>query len=156
MIALHFVMQRKEVKGVPEYINMLEDAQRQASQVGRAISNDTLLLFASMAMLTSERLTQSNDAWEERAEPDKTWAGWKLAYKQAHAKARFKAQPHEVNTKFGAANSAACPEDHLPLDTQHEVAVENINNLEGYFTNLAAAATNEQELLNQLLLYKAS
>ena len=96
-----------EVEGIPEYINMLEDAQRKAGRAGRAISDDTLLLFASTAMLTSERFPRANDAWEEQAEPDKTWAAWKLAYKQAHAKERVKAQAHGGNTKFGAANSAA-------------------------------------------------
>ena len=114
-----------EVEGIPEYINMLEDAQRQAGRAGRAISNDTLLLFASMAMLTSERFPRANDAWEDRAEPDKTWAACKLAYKQAHAKARVKAQAHGGNTKFGATNSSARPEDQLPLDTKHEGAGEN-------------------------------
>ena len=94
----------------------------------------------------------ANDAWEDRAETDKTWAAWKLAYKQAHAKARVKAQSHGGNTKFGAANSGAPPEAQLPLDAQHEGAGENINSLEGYFTNLAAAATNEKELLTQLVL----
>ena len=141
-----------EVEGIPEYINMLEDAQRQASRAGRAISDDTLLLFASTAMLTSERFPWANNAWEDQAEPDKTWTTWKLAYKQTHAKARVKTQAHRGNTKFGAANSAARPEDQLPLDTQHEGASENINTLEGYFTNLAAATTNEKELLNQLVL----
>ena len=70
-----------EVEGIPEYINMLEDAQRQADRVGRTISNDTLLLFALTAMLTSERFPRENDAWEDRAEVDKTWEAWKLAYK---------------------------------------------------------------------------
>ena len=95
-------------------------------------------------MLTSERFPRANDAWEDRAETDKTWAAWKLAYTQAHTKARVKAQSHGGNTKFGAANSAAPPEAQLPLDAQHEGAGENINSLEGYFTNLAAAATNEK------------
>ena len=99
-------------------------------------------------MLTSERFPRDNDDWEDRAELDKTWAAWKLAYKQAHAKARVKDQAHEGSTKFGAANSAACPEDQLPLDTQHEGASENVNTLEGYFNNLAAAATNEKDVLN--------
>ena len=141
-----------EVEGIPEYINMLEDAQRQAGRTGRAISDDTLLLLASTAMLTSEQFSRGNNAWEDRAEPGKTWVAWKLAYKQAHPKARVKAQAHGGNTKFGAANSAACPEDQLPLDTQQEGASANINTLEGYFTNLAAAATNEKEILNQLVL----
>ena len=63
-----------EVEGIHEYINMLEDAQRQAGQVGCAISDDTLLLFAYTEMLTSERFPRANNAWEDRAEPDKTWA----------------------------------------------------------------------------------
>ena len=44
------------------------------------------------------------------------------------------------------------PEAQLPFDAQHEGAGEDINSLEGYFTNLAAAATNEKEILNQLVL----
>ena len=59
------------------------------------------------------------------------WAEWKLAYKKAHAKAIVKAQAHGGNTKFRAANSAARPEDQLPLDTQHKGASENINTLRG-------------------------
>ena len=80
------------------------------------------------------------------------WAAWKLAYNQAHAKARVKAQAHKGSTNFGAANSASRPEDQLPLDTQHEGAGENVNTLEGYLNNLATAATNEKDLLNQLVL----
>ena len=103
-------------------------------------------------MLTSERFPRANDDWENRAELDKTWAAWKLAYKQAHAKARVKAQAHEGSIKFGADISAARPEDQLPLDTQHEGSSKNINTLEGYFNNVAAAATNEKYILNQLVL----
>ena len=124
-----------EVEGVPKYINMLEDAQRQAGRAGRAISDKTLLLFASTAMRTSERCPRANDDWEDWAELDKTWAACKLAYKKAHAKARVKAQAHEGSTKFGAANLAARPEDQLPLDTQNEGASGDVNTLEGYFNN---------------------
>ena len=51
----------------PEYINMLEYAQRQAGRAGRTIANKTLLLFATTAMLTTERLPRTNDDREERA-----------------------------------------------------------------------------------------
>ena len=50
-----------EVEEIPEYINMLEDDQRQAGQAGRTITDDTLLLFASTEMLTSERFPREND-----------------------------------------------------------------------------------------------
>ena len=81
-----------EVEGIPEYINILEDAQRQADQAGQTIADKTLLLFATTVMLTTERFPQANNDWEERAEWDKTWMQWKLAYKKAHAQARIKAQ----------------------------------------------------------------
>ena len=52
-----------EVEGIPEYINMLEDAQRQAGRAGRTIADKTLLLFATTAMLTIERFPHANDKW---------------------------------------------------------------------------------------------
>ena len=63
LLALNNEMQRYhlEVEGIPDYINMLEDAQRQAGREGRSIADDTLLLFASTAMLTSERFLRAND-----------------------------------------------------------------------------------------------
>ena len=72
LLALHNEMQRYhlEFEGIPEYINMLEDAQRQSGRAGRTIADETLLLFASTAMLTSERFLQANDDWEDRAERD--------------------------------------------------------------------------------------
>ena len=83
LLVLHNEIQRYhlEAKGIPEYINMLEDAQRQAGWAGRTITDEFLLLFASTAMLTSERFPRANDDWEYRAERNKTWASWKLAYK---------------------------------------------------------------------------
>ena len=76
-----------EVKGIPEYINMLEDAQRQAGRAGHTITDETLLLFASTVMLTSKRFPRANNNWEYQTKHGKTWASRKLAYKQAHAKA---------------------------------------------------------------------
>ena len=72
ILALHNEMQlyHLKVKGIPEYINMLEDAQRQAERAGRMIADETLLLLASTTKLTSERFPRANDNWEERAERD--------------------------------------------------------------------------------------
>ena len=64
LLELHNEMQsyHMEVESIPEYINMLEDAQGQAVRAGRAISDDTLLLFASTTMLTSTWIPRANDA----------------------------------------------------------------------------------------------
>ena len=56
-----------EVEDIPEYNNMLEGAQRQADGAGQTIADETLLLFASTAMLTSERFPRANDDWKDRA-----------------------------------------------------------------------------------------
>ena len=76
LLALHNEMQQYnlEVKGISEYINMLEDAQRQAVLTGRTIADETLLLFASTAMLSSKRFPRANDDWEDRAVREKTWS----------------------------------------------------------------------------------
>ena len=69
LLSLHNEMQRYhlEVEGILEYINMLKDAQRQAGWAGRTITDDTLLIFASTAMLTSERFPRVNNDWEDRS-----------------------------------------------------------------------------------------
>ena len=76
LLSMHNKMQRYhlEVEGILEYVNMLEDAQRQAGQPGQTITDNTLLLFASTAMLTTERFPRANDDWEDRSERDKRWA----------------------------------------------------------------------------------
>ena len=76
---------------------------------------------------------------------------WKLAYKQAHAKARVKAQATEGSTKFGTANSAARQEAKLPLDNQLKENSSDVKTLEGYFDNLSATATNDIDVLKQLV-----
>ena len=96
---------------------MLEDAQRQAVRAGRTIADDNLILFASTAMLTSERFPRVNGDWEERAERDTTWAQWKAAYKNTHAQARVKAQASYGTAKFGAENSAASQDKPNLLST---------------------------------------
>ena len=50
-----------KVEGILDYINMLEDAQKQAGRAGRTITDKTLLLFATTAMLTTERYPITND-----------------------------------------------------------------------------------------------
>ena len=110
-----------EVEGIPEYINMLEDAQRQGSRAGRTIADETLHLFTTTAMLVTEQFLCANDDWEERAEQDNTWLQWKLAYKKAHSQSSIKAQSNEGTAKFGVENSAARQETTLTVDNQLEM-----------------------------------
>ena len=67
LLALHNEMQHYhlEFEGIPEYINMLEDTHQKSGWAGRTITDGTLLLFASMAMLTRERFPRANYNWED-------------------------------------------------------------------------------------------
>ena len=69
LLVLHNKMQsyHLEVQGIPEYINMLKDAQKQAGRAGRTIADETLILFASTEMLTTKRYHRANNNWEDRA-----------------------------------------------------------------------------------------
>ena len=153
LLALHNKMQRYHLKveGIPEYINMLEDAQKQASRAGQTIADETLLLFAKTVMLTTERFPRANKDWEDRAKSDKTWTLWKQVYKKAHTKACIKAQANKVTVKFGAESSAVHQETTQNVENKRAVNDVGMKALEGYFDNLAAAAVNEKLVLEQLV-----
>ena len=76
LLAMNNEMQRYhlEVEGIPDYINMPKDAQKQARRAGHTIADETILLFASTEMLTTKRYPRANNNWEDRAEANKTWA----------------------------------------------------------------------------------
>ena len=65
-----------KVEGILEYINMLEDAQKEAGRVGQTITDETLFLFATTAVITTARFPRAIVDWEERAERDKSWLRW--------------------------------------------------------------------------------
>ena len=69
LLALHNEMQHYhiEVEVIPEYINMLEDAQKQAGRAGQTIANETLLLFATTIILITKRYPHANKDWEDCA-----------------------------------------------------------------------------------------
>ena len=104
---------------------MFKDAQKQAGRSGRTISDETLLLFANTAMLTTDQYPRTNYDWEDWSEEQKTWADWKTSYNRAHAKARVKVQAAEGSDKFGTANAAG----RILKNT--EVATENGGNKVG-------------------------
>ena len=133
---------------------MLEDAQKQVRRAGCTISDKTLLIFVSTAMLTMEQFLRTNNNWEDRAKPNKTWAESKVAYKKAHAKTQVKVQANEGSVKLGAANADSRVETNnttKKVETNHSVDKGGIKSLEGYFDNLAVAAVDKKMVLEQLV-----
>ena len=120
-----------EVEGIPEYINMLEDAQKQAGRAGRTINDEMRLLFATTAMLTMERYPRTNNDWEYRDDANKKWSDWNTAYKREHAKAQVKVQATEGSGKFGAANVAARIHNTSEMETNNDVDEMVMKYIEG-------------------------
>ena len=154
LLAQHNRIQRYhlEVEGIPKYINMLEDAQKQAGRAGRTITDENLLLFAATTMLTTTIFPRANKDREDWAEPEKTWTTWNQAYKKEHTKVRIKAQANDGTEKFGTANSAAHQETTKNVEKKQAVDKGGMKALEGYFNNLAAAVVNKKSVLEQLVV----
>ena len=60
-----------DMEGIPEYIDTLEDPQKQSKRVGNTITADTLLLRASNAILLSESFQQADESWEDMTKSEK-------------------------------------------------------------------------------------
>ena len=128
-------------EGIPEYINMLEEAQRKLARANLPMSDDQLLAIASTAVLASEHFPRPTDEWEAQPRHMKTWPAWKLHYRAAHI-AR-KRQMLAAGRTTGTANAVTPDEDVITPDT--------FARLDGYLDNLAAAATAERTTLSQLI-----
>ena len=72
-----------DAEGMPEYINALEDAQKQSRSANHNITYATLLLMATNAMLATQRFLRANKRWEKKNYQAKTWPAWKNLYKEA-------------------------------------------------------------------------
>ena len=70
----------EDMEVIPTYVNKLEDAQKQSNRAGNPITDTTLLLFASNAMLRTDRFPRSNEIWEDLPSDKQTWARWKTIY----------------------------------------------------------------------------
>ncbi len=51
-------------EGIPEYINMLEEAQRKLARANLPMSDDQLLAIASTAVLTLDHFPRPTDEWK--------------------------------------------------------------------------------------------
>ncbi|KAL7531028.1 hypothetical protein ACHAXR_003813, partial [Thalassiosira sp. AJA248-18] len=109
-------------EGIPEYINMLEDAQRQALRIdsNNPITNASVLVIATSAFLKDNRFPRTSEDWEDL--PKK-------------------------KTRANAAAAAAADEEHNNPDS----AAASIGDLEACFDNLANAAKVERTTLDELV-----
>ena len=88
MVTLTLQMSRyyEGTPDVPEYIQMLEDAQSKAAQMSLPATNQTLLVLALAALLAADTFSCTTYDWESRNPVDKTWTTNNVAIAAANDK----------------------------------------------------------------------
>ena len=146
MITLTLQMSKyyKGTPDVPEYIQMLEDAQRKAAQMGLPVTDQTLLVLASAALLATDTFPRTTYNWEERNPVDKTWTARKTAYLGAHKGRANRLRATGRAGNLGHANPARANQATSCLDSTDNA-----------LDNLASATTNDTAVLKKLVATNA-
>ena len=141
MISLRTNMHQYYVQadGIPQYIIMLEDAQKKAKRAGMPIADIKLVMMASAAVLAAQHFPREVDNWEGLPSTSRTWGAWKTAFRLAHLKRQRQILASGGGESLGGAHGV------LP-----GVGIPPIGGIEKALDNLVLAATNDSAVLQQL------
>ena len=128
-----------QVDGIPQYIIMLEEAQKKAKQAGMPIADIKLVIKALTAVLAAMHYPHKVDDWEGLPTLGHTWAAWKTLFCSAHLK-----RQRQILTS-GGGESLKGVHGVLPADPPAA-----LDHLKTTLNNLALAATNDTIVLQQL------
>eukprot|EP00804_Cyclotella_cryptica_P027252 CCRYP_014350-RA/>CCRYP_014350-RA protein AED:0.46 eAED:0.46 QI:0/-1/0/1/-1/1/1/0/130 len=104
--------------GIPEYINMLEAAQRKLARANLPMSDDQLLAIAYTAVLALSHFPRPTDDWEAKPRANKTWTAWKTHYRAVHIARKRQLLASGTATPHSTANALLADDDvHLTGET---------------------------------------
>jgi hypothetical protein len=140
MITLRTNMMQYYVQadGIPQFIIMMEDAQKMAMRAGMPIAGVELVMMALAAVLAAQHFPCKVDDWEGLPTKAHTWQAWKVAFRLAHLKRQSQLQASGGGEPLGGA--------HAVIPT----AAPTINHINAALKNLALAASNDTTVLQQL------
>jgi hypothetical protein len=124
-----------QADGIPQYIIMLEDAQKKAKRVGMPIADIKLVMMALAAVLAAQHSPREVDNWEGLPLSSRTWAAWKTAFRLMHLKRQRQILALGGGEPLGGAHGV------LPA------AAPAIGRLESALNNLALVVTNNTAIL---------
>ena len=127
-----------EVNGIPQFIVMMEDAQKKAKQANMPIADVELVMMTSATVLAAQHFPREVDDSEGLTAIDRTWRAWKVAFRLAHIKRQRQLRA-----------SGGCE----PLRGAHSVLpapAATIDRLGTALDNLALAVANDTTVLQQL------
>ena len=143
--------------GIPEYINMLEDAQRTALRIDETnpITDTSLLNITTAAILSLQKFARTTEEWEDVPPVEKHWKKCKTMYKSAQGREHARAKARDGKNSFGGvnadgANTAATATDSPPTNNAGAEPF-TVDELEVCFDNLANAAKAERSTLDNLV-----
>jgi hypothetical protein len=104
MISLRTNMHQYYVQadGIPQYIIMLEDAQKKAKKAGMPIADVELIMMALAAVLAAQHFPCEVDDWEGLPTPNRTWLAWKMVFRLTHLK-----RQRQILASGGGGNHSA-------------------------------------------------
>ncbi len=91
-----------QADGIPQYIMMLEEAQKKAKRVGMPIANIKLVMMALAAVLAAMHFPRKVDNWEGLPALGCTWAAWKSLSAPPTSSANVRFWPRGVGSYSGA------------------------------------------------------
>jgi hypothetical protein len=127
-----------QADGIPQFIVMMEVAQKKAKQAGMPITNVKLIMMALAAVLAAQHFPREVNNWEGLLAASLTWQAWEVAFCRAHLK-----RQHQLQALGGGK----------PLSGAHTViptAAPTIDRIGKALKNLALAASNDTTVLLQL------
>jgi hypothetical protein len=130
---------------IPKYIFLLEDAQCKAARAPLPITNETLTVLASTALLAADTFpytTKLGRSWTLPTRP----AAWKTAYLAAHKK-----RANRLRATGGADYSG-----HANLDHSTPLNPGLLDSIDNALNNLTSAASNKKAILEQLIASNSS
>jgi hypothetical protein len=133
---------------IPKNIFLLADAQRKAARSRLPITNQTLTVLASTALLAADTFPPPTEVWEELDPANKTWAAWKTAYLAPNKKRANRLCATGGADNLGQANAA-----HANILNPGPGLLNSNDNV---LDNLASAPTNKKAILKQLIASKSS
>jgi hypothetical protein len=140
MISLRLSMTHYYIQAddIPQFIVMMEDAQKKAKQAGMPIADVELVMMALAAVLTAQHFLQEVDNWEGLSAINCTWRTWKVAFHLAHLKCQRQLQASGWGGPLGSVHA------FLPAPPT------TIDQLGTALNNLALAVANNTTVLQQL------
>jgi hypothetical protein len=128
-----------QADGIPQFIVMMEDAQKKTKWAGMPIANVDLAKMSMAAVLAAQHFPCEVDNWEDLPTSSCMWQAWKVAFCLAHLKRQCQLQALGGGKPLGSA--------HTVIPTVPPA----IDHIGAALKNLALATLNDTTILQQLM-----